>query len=107
MPLRLYINDRGRAKVELGLARGKQLHDRRRDIAERDAKRDMERQLADAQRGALNRRRTAGAPGQRLDIERPFVVASLTSDSDVDPGDAWFRQGLAVREREPRCRQAS
>ena len=51
MPLRLYLNDKGRAKVELGLARGKQLHDRRRDIAERDARRDVERQLADAQRG--------------------------------------------------------
>ena len=37
VPLRLYLNGRGRAKVELGLARGKQLHDRRRDIAERDA----------------------------------------------------------------------
>ena len=51
VPLRLYINDRGRAKVELGLARGKQLHDRRRDIADRDARRDMERELADVQRG--------------------------------------------------------
>src|SRR3712207_682799 len=30
VPLRLYITDRGVAKVELGLARGKQLHDRRR-----------------------------------------------------------------------------
>ena len=51
VPLRLYLNEKGRAKVELGLARGKQLHDRRRDIAERDARRDVERQLADAQRG--------------------------------------------------------
>ena len=51
VPLRLYISEKGRAKVELGLARGKQLHDRRRDIAERDARRDMARQLADAQRG--------------------------------------------------------
>ena len=51
VPLRLYLNDKGRAKVELGLARGKQLHDRRRDIAARDARRDVERQLADAQRG--------------------------------------------------------
>ena len=51
VPLRLYINEKGRAKVELGLARGKQLHDRRRDIAERDARRDIERQMADAQRG--------------------------------------------------------
>lgn len=51
VPLRLYISDRGRAKVELGLARGKQLHDRRRDIAERDARREVARELADAQRG--------------------------------------------------------
>ena len=51
VPLRLYINDRGRAKVELGLARGKQLHDRRRDIAGRDARRDVERQLAEVRRG--------------------------------------------------------
>ena len=51
VPLRLYINEKGRAKVELGLARGKQLHDRRRDIADRDARRDVARELADAQRG--------------------------------------------------------
>ena len=50
VPLRLYISDRGIAKVELGLARGKQLHDRRREIAERDARRDMERQVAEARR---------------------------------------------------------
>ena len=51
VPLRLYINDRGRAKVELGLARGKQQHDRRREIAERDAKRDMDREMAGVRRG--------------------------------------------------------
>ncbi len=51
VPLRLYINTKGRAKIELGLARGKQLHDRRRDIADRDARRDVDRELADAQRG--------------------------------------------------------
>ena len=51
VPLRLYLNPRGRAKVELGLARGKQAHDRRRDIAERDARREIQRELADAQRG--------------------------------------------------------
>jgi len=51
VPLRLYITNRGRAKIELGLARGKQLHDRRRQIAERDSRRDVERELADAQRG--------------------------------------------------------
>jgi SsrA-binding protein len=51
VPLRMYISDRGRAKVELGLARGKQLYDRRRDIAERDARREVARELADMSRG--------------------------------------------------------
>ena len=51
VPLSIYINDQGRAKVQLGLARGKQLHDRRHDIAERDARRDMERQMADIRVG--------------------------------------------------------
>jgi SsrA-binding protein len=51
VPLRLYLNDKGRAKLELGLARGKQLHDRRRDIADRDSRRDIARELADSQRG--------------------------------------------------------
>ena len=50
IPLRLYIGQRGRAKIELGLGRGKQLHDKRRDIAERDARRQMERDVADARR---------------------------------------------------------
>ena len=51
VPLSLYTDDRGHAKVQLGLARGKQLHDRRQAIAERDARRDMERQLADLHSG--------------------------------------------------------
>lgn len=51
VPLRLFINERGVAKIEMGLAKGKQLHDRRRDIADRDHRRDMERQLADLQHG--------------------------------------------------------
>jgi len=51
VPLRVYLTERGRAKVELALARGKQLHDRRRDIAERDARRDIERELAAHRRG--------------------------------------------------------
>jgi SsrA-binding protein len=50
VPLRLYIDDRGKAKLELGLGKGKQLHDRRRDIAERDARRQLERDLAEATR---------------------------------------------------------
>jgi SsrA-binding protein len=51
VPLKLYLTGRGRAKVEVGLARGKQLHDRRRDIAERDSRRDVARELADVNRG--------------------------------------------------------
>jgi SsrA-binding protein len=48
VPLKMYITGRGLAKLEIGLARGKQQHDRRRDIAERDARRDVERAMADA-----------------------------------------------------------
>jgi len=50
IPLKLYITERGKAKLELGLGKGKQLYDRRRDIAARDAKRDLDRELAEAQR---------------------------------------------------------
>jgi SsrA-binding protein len=42
VPLRLYFKD-GRAKIEIALVRGKAHHDRRRDIAERDAAREMAR----------------------------------------------------------------
>jgi len=44
VPLRLYIRD-GRAKLELGVARGKKSHDKRRSIAERDQRRELEREL--------------------------------------------------------------
>ncbi len=44
VPTRLYFRG-GRVKVELALARGKQLHDKRRDIAARDARRQVERAL--------------------------------------------------------------
>jgi SsrA-binding protein len=42
--VRLYFKD-GRVKVELAVARGKEQRDKRRDVAERDAKRQMERAL--------------------------------------------------------------
>ena len=47
------VHQRARAgpRSSSALARGKQLHDRRRDIADRDARRDVARELADAQRG--------------------------------------------------------
>ena len=44
VPTRLYFKD-GRAKVEFALARGKELRDKRRDIAKRDADRQIERAL--------------------------------------------------------------
>lgn len=43
VPLRLYIRD-GLAKLELGLGRGKKAHDKRRTIAERDMRRELERE---------------------------------------------------------------
>ena len=43
VPLRLYIR-RGRAKLELGIGRGKKLHDKRRSIAERDMRRELDRE---------------------------------------------------------------
>ncbi len=44
VPTRLYFKD-GRAKVEVALARGKEQRDKRRDLAERDARRQIERAL--------------------------------------------------------------
>ena len=44
VPTRLYFKD-GRAKVELAVARGKERRDKRRDVVERDAKRQIERAL--------------------------------------------------------------
>lgn len=44
VPTRLYFRD-GRVKLELALARGKLGHDKRRDIADRDARRQIERAL--------------------------------------------------------------
>jgi len=49
VPLKLYFA-RGRVKVELGLATGKKTYDKRQDIAERDAKRDIDRAVRDKQK---------------------------------------------------------
>jgi SsrA-binding protein len=43
IPLRIYFNDRGIAKVELGIARGKRQFDKRSKITEREQKRDIDR----------------------------------------------------------------
>jgi SsrA-binding protein len=51
VPLSLYFKD-GRAKVELGLARGRSKGDKRHAIAEREARREAERAMGQARRGA-------------------------------------------------------
>lgn len=43
VPLRLFINDRGYAKLEIAVARGKKLHDKRASIKEKDVKRELAR----------------------------------------------------------------
>lgn len=45
IPLAVYFNKRGLAKVEIALAKGKKLYDKREKIKERDIQRDMERRL--------------------------------------------------------------
>jgi len=45
VPLKIYFNDRGRAKVELALARGKKLHDKRETEKKRDWQRQKQRVL--------------------------------------------------------------
>ena len=57
VPLRMYINDRGLAKVEIALARGKKQYDKRHDIAKRDA----------------DRRSAAGHEKIRRSIMRDFI----------------------------------
>ncbi len=48
IPLRLYFNSRGYAKVEIGVAKGKKLHDKRADMKRRDADREIRRQMAES-----------------------------------------------------------
>ena len=45
VPLKIYFNDRGRAKLELALAKGKKLHDKRESAKERDWNRQKSRLL--------------------------------------------------------------
>jgi SsrA-binding protein len=46
VPTRLFTNDRGFAKLEIALAKGKKLYDKRDDIKEKDIKREMDRERA-------------------------------------------------------------
>lgn len=51
VPLSMYFSPSNKVKVELGLARGKKLYDKRDSIAERDQKRDVERSLRERTKG--------------------------------------------------------
>jgi len=51
IPLQMYINEKGMAKLEIGLARGKKNYDKRESIAKRDAARDMDRAMKNRSRG--------------------------------------------------------
>jgi SsrA-binding protein len=50
IPARAYLNHKGLVKLELAVARGKKLYDKRADIAQRDAERSMERSTKDRER---------------------------------------------------------
>jgi SsrA-binding protein len=43
IPVRLFVTERGWAKLEIAVAKGKKLHDKRDDIKDRDAKRELDR----------------------------------------------------------------
>lgn len=43
--LKLFLNERGLAKVDIALARGKQVHDKREDLKHKDARREMDRAM--------------------------------------------------------------
>jgi SsrA-binding protein len=49
VPLKVYLR-RGLVKIELAVAKGKRIHDKRRSIAERDARREMERSFRERQK---------------------------------------------------------
>lgn len=45
IPLKLFLSEKGWAKINIALAQGKKLHDKRNDLKEKDDKREMERAL--------------------------------------------------------------
>lgn len=45
IPLKIFFNENGWAKLEIGLGKGKKIHDKRETIKERDTKREMQRYL--------------------------------------------------------------
>jgi SsrA-binding protein len=45
IPLKMFLNDRGLAKMEIAMAKGKKTHDKRETLKEKDDKRDMDRAM--------------------------------------------------------------
>lgn len=45
IPLKIFISDKGWAKIDIATAQGKKLHDKRQDLKEKDDKRDMDRAM--------------------------------------------------------------
>lgn len=45
VPLRLFINEKGMAKLEIALVRGKKIYDKRESLKEKDSKRDLDRMM--------------------------------------------------------------
>jgi len=45
VPIRLFINEKGLAKIEIAVAQGKKIHDKREDLKAKDAKREMDRRV--------------------------------------------------------------
>ncbi len=50
IPLKLYINDRGLVKLQIGVCKGKKLHDKRDTIAKRDSDRRIQKELRQRQK---------------------------------------------------------
>ena len=53
IPLKIYFNNKGLAKLELALAKGKKIYDKKNALKERDIKRESQRELSDRQRWNL------------------------------------------------------
>mgnify|MGYP002640824957 FL=1 len=47
VPLKIYFNDKGRVKLEIGIGKGKKLHDKRQSIKDRESKRQIDRAMKD------------------------------------------------------------
>ena len=50
VPLQMYINEEGRAKIEIAVSRGKKLYDKRDDLAKKDASREIDRRMKESSR---------------------------------------------------------